>query len=77
MLNTMGLANSNPNNKLADHHKLTTDWQNFGELLSAAKVLISQLDATYLPPEMVAAKDRLKAAVKKVDTAPNKNKKGS
>ena len=76
MKNTMDLANSNPNNKLADMHKLTSDWQDFGELMSAAKVVISQLDATYIPPEMTAAKDRLKAAVKKVDIAP-KNKKGS
>ena len=76
MRNTMDLANSNPNNKLADQHKLTADLQDFGELLSAAKVLLSQLDATYLPPEMTATKDRLKAVVKKVDIAP-KNKKGS
>ena len=53
-------------------HKLTTDAQNLAELLSAATVVVSQLEVTALPPEMANARDRLKKAIMPVNLIPIK-----
>ena len=72
MKNTMTLASDTPTLKLGDMHKLTTDAQNLAELLSAATVVVSQLEVTALPPEIANARDRLKKAIMPVNLIPIK-----
>ena len=57
------------NHKLAKHHAtplehkiLNEEWQNLGELLSAAEELCRWLDQGFLSPEVRKSKDRLRDA---------------
>ena len=70
MKNTIHHARRNPNLDLPELHQLTTDQQNLIEFVSAAQVLVAQLDVVAIPEEMQEARDRLRKAIPPVDINP-------
>ena len=74
MKNTITIARAHPDLSLSDAHKLTTDQQNLNELVSAALVMVSQLDTVAIPPEMQESRDRLRRAIPPVSLAPKKGR---
>ena len=69
------MSNQDHDALLRRDHKITTDQQNLIELLSAAKIVVNQLNAVSIPDEMKAARDRLATSIQPCTIIPETERK--